>query len=137
MSTIDERRAAVQAKLAELSAANDARTEAESAEREVADLEALLKLRIEHGDELGTLETDLGLIVVRRPSSVEFRKFQDKGKFDSQSTEMLVRPCVLHPSKVAVDSMLNARPGILVELADLVVGLAQARSKAREGKSLG
>lgn len=135
MSNIAERRAAIAAKLADLEAERELRAEAERQEREVADLEALYKLRVEHGDSIGTLETDLGMVAFRRPTSIEFRQFQDRGKFDSASVEKLVRPCVLHPTKAAFDAMLDARPGVLVEAGDVVVGLAQARASARSGKS--
>lgn len=135
MSTLAERRAAIEAKLSQLEDERSARAAAEAEEREVADLEALYKLRVEHGDNVGTLDTDLGMIAFRRPTSIEFRRFQDRAKFDSESVEKLVRPCVLYPSKTSFDSVLGERPGVLVELGDLVVGLAQARSNARSGKS--
>lgn len=141
---LESRLAAARARKAEAVARADAARAAsmlaldvERAEREAEDAEALTKAECEHGPvgvKLATVETSMGLVILKRPNTVMFRRFQDKGSFTCDAVEALVRPCVVHPDAKQLDRILGEQPGVLSMLADRVVFLAGARAQELAGK---
>lgn len=104
-------------------------------ERAAKDEEVLAGLEAEHGVEhIGVVQTDLGMIVLKRPNHLLFKKFQDKNKQKSRDFEQLVRPSILHPNKNRYDSIIEQLPATLMRCADRVCVLAGVRLGELEGK---
>lgn len=88
----------------------------------------------ERGIDFDLVETVAGPIVVKRPHPATFKRFRDGGKYSSAATEDFVRPCVAHPTKAELGTILERFPGVLDELADVAFALARGRSKRLAGK---
>lgn len=136
---------AARAKLAEIEAVRAAREEevaplaqVEALERAATNAAAIAKAEVDHGPvgkKIRIVDTDLGVIIVKRPNHVLFRKFQDEGKFDTITLDKLVRPCVVYPDHARLDSILDELPATLLRLADAVSVLAGVRKEELSGKS--
>lgn len=116
-------------------AAKEERVAAE--ERAVRNEEAIAKAVEEHGPvgrTLAVVDTDLGVVIVKRPHQATFRKFQDAGSTKTAAVEQLVRPCVVHPSPDQLDRILDELPATLIRLADAVCTLAGMRREEVAGK---
>jgi len=74
-------------------------------------------------------------VILRRPSSIHYKRFRDKGKANTIAFEKLVRPCVVHPDATAFDRILDEEPGTLDRCASAVVELAGFRDEERTEKS--
>lgn len=110
--------------------------EVETAEREAADAEAIAKATAEHGaGKIAIVETDLGVVIVKRPNPVLYKRFRDKESAKTADLEQLVRPCLVHPDPSRWDAMLEEQPATLDRVADRVVFLAGFRGKELSGKS--
>jgi hypothetical protein len=149
MSDTEEKRAkpklspleAIQAKL-------DAQAEAEQEAREAQeaiDLSALFDLKQEHGVTGAVVAVKLPgwtegvptMAIARRPTKMEFKRFQDlTAKKDAgtpeaiKAAEQVVALCLLYPPPETFEKMIEVCPGIKVALGSAAVGLATA--KARE-----
>lgn len=107
----------------------------EREEREAMEAELLAKFEAEHGKQcVGSIDTDLGMVIVKRANAVLFKRFQDSGEVKSIDLEKLVRPCVIHPSADRFDAMCDAQPAILNRAADRVATLAGVRARELSGK---
>jgi hypothetical protein len=117
----------------EAAAAEDMRRE----ERALRDEQALDAAIAKHGaldKRVATVETDLGLIIVTRPTALKYRRFQDKGSFETDDVIAFVRPCVVHPPLAEFDELLDELPATLIRLANAVVKLAGQRKGELEKK---
>jgi hypothetical protein len=126
------RRTALQAQRTTKEDASALQAEIAKERRAIRDEEALSKAIDEHGPvgkQLATVETDLGMVILRRPSALKFRRFQDKGSFSTEDVTALVRPCVLWPSAGELDVILDDLPATLTRLASAVVALAGHRGE--------
>lgn len=112
--------------------------EVEAEERALRDEQALAVAEEEYGavgSRIAVVQTDLGMVIVKRPNALHWRRFQDKGdKIKSQDFEQLVRPCLVHPDVSAFERILEELPATLIHFADAVATLAGARSKEVAGK---
>jgi 5'-3' exonuclease len=102
-------------------------------EQAIADEEALAKLIAEHGplgQKIEAIHTDMGLIVVTRPHTLKFRRFQDRGKFDTDEISQLIRPCVIYPALPRFDAILEELPASLARVGSAVIALAGHRSES-------
>lgn len=81
-----------------------------------------------------TVETRLGVVVVKRPHAAVFRRFADKASTKSADVEELVRKCVVYPDAAALDTILAELPAVLTRIADAVVILGGAATAERSGK---
>ena len=141
--SLDERLAAARERKRRAEAISDeARAQAEllaeveKAEREALDAEAIAKAKAEHGDnKIATIDTDLGVVIVKRPNPVLYKRFRDKESAKTSDLEQLVRPCLVHPDLSRWDAMLEEQPATLDRVADRVVFLAGFRGKELSGKS--
>lgn len=107
------------------------------AEREAADLEVLEGLIEKHGelgDRLEALHTSEGMVVVKRPNSLHFRRFQELGNAKLADVEKLVRASLVHPDATRFDAIVDALPATLIQAADLVAKLAGVGRGHVEGK---
>lgn len=75
------------------------------------------------------VETDLGVVILKRPHRLVFKRFMDKGSTKSDDLELLVKPCLLHPDKAAFEAMLEDQPAILQRCAGACGALAGIRQE--------
>jgi hypothetical protein len=111
--------------------------EVEAEERALRDEQAIEKAIAEHGElggKINTYPTTLGVVILKKPHHVLFRRFQDQGEFNNLECEKLVRTCLVHPDKSEFDRYLTEQPGILVPLANLACALAGVKVGAAAGK---
>jgi hypothetical protein len=132
LQKIEAKRAA---RKAEVQAAWDA--------QRAVDLEAVFEIETELGDgnvtyvdvpfEVGSVT----LAAVRRPSTPEFKRYQDKVQNNPKSpvpaTNELGAVCLKYPADDARKALLDARPGLLTDLGLEAIKLASGRA-ASEGK---
>ncbi len=90
-------------------------------------------------DEIGVgkfiaLDTDLGVVIVKRCNALIFKKFQDVGKFTTHALEQLVMPCLVYPTADEFDSHLEILPATLTRCADAIATLAGVRAAENAGK---
>lgn len=122
-----EAKAAELAPLAELAEAEQAADDAEA-------LEAAEEKHGALGTHLRTIETDHGLVILKRPNPLHYKRFRDAGKQSTEAFERLVRPCVVHPASSRFDHILDTLPATLDRCADAVVELAGFRQKESGAK---
>lgn len=141
---------AARAKKAEISAKRDARLavlkvqdEAFREEREAKELEILDALESEHGQnrkDIYRQQTAEGMVVVKKPNHVLFRKFRaecSKSGSSMPSDEnmmKLVRPHLLYPDRETFDRWIESSPHALVEACNAVAFLAGVRKEEVEGE---
>lgn len=132
------------AKLAEIDARRAQRERGEKLRRELAetkrarkDAEIIEQLEAKHGPlgkRLVRIDTDEGMIVVRKPDPRLYQRFVDQGKTNVEALNKLVRPHVVHPDKTEFDRILEEVPAALMRCADGVCYLAGVRKQEAEGK---
>lgn len=111
--------------------------EIEREERALADAQKLVELVDEHGPldrAIAAVETDFGLVVVKRVSAMRFKKFMDQKEYKSENVEVFVRPQVLWPSKAEFDEWCEEQPAILIRASDAIAKLAGIRKGEVEKK---
>lgn len=98
----------------------------------IRDAEALDRLEAEHGEDLAMVETDRGLIILKRSTQAAYRALQaaiskpDKRTDDWVHFRNFVGPCVLHPETAAFDLLLTEEPVVLFRCATAITGLLGA-----------
>lgn len=111
--------------------------EVEAEERALRDEQAIEKAVAEHGPigvKLAVMHTPLGVIIIKKPNHVLFRRFQDLGKHDVVECEKLIRPCLVHPDKTEFDRYATELPGTIIPLANLACGLCGVKQGEAAGK---
>lgn len=136
---IAEQLKVLRAKRAELAAAREAKEAQQALELELVaeqralrDEQALTDAIDKYGAvdrAIATVETDMGLVIVRRASAIKFRRFQDKEEYSTDDVLSLVRPCLVHPSAPDLDAMLEEQPALITRLGSAVARLAGVRTK--------
>jgi hypothetical protein len=105
----------------------------------IQDAEVLERLEAEHGD-VATIETDKGLVVLRRATQPAYRALQAAmGKADKKTDDWVhlrnfVVPCLLHPDTVSFELILRDYPIILVRCATAISDLLGAETEANAKK---
>ncbi len=112
--------------------------EVQAAERRTKDAAAIAVVEEKHGPidgkKFSRLDTDQGVIVVKRPNHLHYQRFRDAGEVKTADLIKLVTPCLVHPDKVGFETMIEEQPGILDRTANLVVTLAGFSAKEASGK---
>lgn len=106
-------------------------------ERAIADELAIVEAEREHGEmnvKIRLVRTPAGLVIVKRPNHLLFRKWADNGKNDSDDLEKLMRPCVIYPAVDVLDRWLSEQPAIVVDIANACTWLAGARARENAAK---
>lgn len=144
MSTPEQEIAELRARRAKLAAEREERAAASALADELArervalaNEEAIAKAESEHGPlgkKIQALESDLGVVILKRPNHIAFRKFQDSGEANSAEFDKLVRPCLVHPTRERWDEMLAEQPALLARAANVVAELAGVRMQGFAGK---
>lgn len=141
------RKAKAQAAIAEIEAKRAKREEAGAEAREVERLERKAKDDAAIADaeeklgELGlkfaAVETDLGVVIVKRPNPMVFKRWQDLGAdrmVKSVEVEKLVRTCLVYPAAESFERLCEELPATPARLASAIVDLANGRAKEVSGK---
>lgn len=125
-------RAALQAQRAAKEAKDEEASELAKEKLQLRDEQALNDAIEKYGPvgkSIATVETDLGIVILRRASALKYRRFQDKGSFSVEDVTALVRPCVVWPSAGELDVLLDELPATLTRLASAIVSLAGHRGE--------
>lgn len=137
LARLEAERATLEERRREKEASAAASTRLADLQREVQTAKLIEQFEAEGGErgiDFDLVETVAGPLVVKRPHPATFKKFRDGGKYSSAATEDFVRPCVAHPTKAELSTILERFPGVLDELADVAFALARGRSKRVSGK---
>lgn len=132
LKALKAQRAALVAERERLNEAAELAKEIAAEERAIRDEAALQDAIAKYGAlgvHVASVQTDLGIVILRRPSALKFRRFQDKGSFSWDDVSGLVRPCVVWPAVGELDTILDDLPATLTRLASAVVTLAGQRSE--------
>lgn len=88
------------------------------------------------GKELRRVDTLDGMILVKRPERLLFKRFQDldQRQVNAAEARKLVRPSVVYPPLERFDQMIEERSGILGECAIAVCELGGMKVKEIGGK---
>lgn len=132
-----KRKADAEARAAAAEAERASLAAVEAAEREASDAEARVAAAEKHGDKITCIDTDMGVVIVKRPNGAAYHKWQDAAKFDTVALKKLVYPCLVYPHADVFDRILDALPATLTRVANAVVELAGARSAELAGKAIG
>jgi len=125
-----------------LEKARSDREEAEALQRRLADEERALKdaEALEAAEakfdkrKLATVETEMGVIIVKRPHAAIFKRFQDQGSTNTKQLEELVRPSIVHPTISEFEAIVEELPATLLRVANAVSRLAGIRAEEVAGK---
>lgn len=105
------------------------------AEQEVTDQEALLEAESEHGiGKVGVVETDMGIVILKRCNALRYKKFQDLADAKTLDVEKLIRPCVIYPDKNRFDAICEELPATVLRCGNCIAELAGIKSKDIAGK---
>lgn len=113
------------------------REEAEAEELALKEDEILEELEAKHGalgKKIRRVSTSEGMIVVKKPNHLLFKKYQDKGSTDTIELDKLVRPCLVYPDKAAFDRIVEEVPAALMKAANAVCALAGVGKEDIAGK---
>lgn len=132
LEEIEDRRkpSPIEAKKAELAAAKRQREEAE----------ILSDLETKHGAlgrRIARLDTQGGMVVLKRPVDMAYRRFterQNNGKFSLEECDKLVRLCLLHPDPARFTTIVEEEPAVLVRATNKLLDLAGTRKDEDAGK---
>jgi hypothetical protein len=126
--------AAARAELEELEKAREARealaaeSKLEELEREVADAKAIAKAEEEHGaGKFAAVKTPLGVVIVKRPEHMHYRRFIGSKDIGIDDAERLVLTCLVHPSRAEFQRISEEYAAIPLEVAGRVLDLAAGR----------
>lgn len=89
----------------------------------------------EIGRHIAIIETDLGVVIVKRPNHLLFRRYQDASKATTEAFSKLVTPCLVYPTVDAFERLLEQLPATLLRTANAVCALAGVRGEEVSGKS--
>ena len=106
-------------------------------ERECIEIETLSKLEAELGLEgkaIKKVETSVGMIVVKKPNHLLYKRFLDSDKLDTTVANKLVRSCIVYPSKEEFDKIMEEEPHAIMRCANAVCELAGVRRDEVLGK---
>lgn len=109
----------------------------EAAELAARNESALADAEAAHGPlgrKIAAVDTDLGVVILKRPNHLLFRKFQDTGEATFEGVYRLVRPCLVYPDVETFDRWLEEQSGILARCGGAVATLAGIRAKDLAGK---
>jgi type II secretory pathway component PulM len=138
LEAVRAQRAELESKRNERAAARSVAEQLELEERKLRDLQAITKAEDEHGTlglKIAAVETPLGVVIVKRPNHVLFKRFQDSGATSTDDVDRIVRPHVVHPSLSEFDRILEELPATLMRCGDAVVRLAGFRAEEVQKKS--
>lgn len=141
---LKERLAAARAKRAEVEAEHAGRRELAALERQVAreeqaaiDDAALAAAEIKLGSQLEAVATDQGLVILHKPDSTIYKRFQDLpvDKITVDELYRVVRSALEYPDGARFEKMMGDMPGALAELVQAAGRLMGAAAERVRGKA--
>lgn len=117
-----------------------ARAELELSRRRRQDEETIADLERLHGklnEGIASLDTPEGMIVVKCPDYITFKRYNAAAKASRatlEEDELLVLTCLLHPARDRYIAIRDKRAGIVTTLSTLALRLAGVRQVDLEGK---
>lgn len=136
-----KRREAAEARREGATKAAQLRQKIEAEKRSAAEAEILADLEDKYGkvgDKLAYFSTPEGLLVVRAPSLVEWKKFRTRSRGKDGATledqEEFVLRVLVHPERAVYQKIRDERPGIIDTLLQQAAKLGGMRSIDLEGK---
>jgi hypothetical protein len=127
-----------QAKNAELRELQELEEQVRKAEQAAQDEPHISKAESELGTKgrhFAVVETDLGVVIRKRPKALIFRKFQDSGKSTTTAFEGLVSKSLYYPSPGRFAELCEEIPYLITKCADVVSYLAGVRKRDLDPKS--
>jgi hypothetical protein len=128
--------AAARAELEELEKAREARAAEnreqralEQAQLALSNAKAIARAEEELGEgKFATVTTTMGVVIVRRPHPMHFRRFQREalknGELDPDKVEAFAKACVFHPAREEFAAMLDEIAGVAGRVANMATMLA-------------
>jgi hypothetical protein len=113
------------------------KAEIEHEKRRSVEAQVLSELEEKHGavgKHLAVVETGEGVIVLKRPNHLQYKKFTDADKHTSDTFYRLVAPSLVYPTKAEWERINEAEPATLVKCANACVTLAGFTRADLEGK---
>jgi hypothetical protein len=146
--------AEIEALLAELAAARSAREDAEARReakktpdqirddiererRKAMEIDKLADLEAQHGPvdkAIRPIETLHGMVVVKRPAEMAYRKFSDMEKVTTSAARELAQSCLVYPDKEQWNRIVADEPAVIVRAANAACWLAGNRKELDEKK---
>jgi hypothetical protein len=123
LAAIKAQRAKLKEQLDEINAEAAEAAELAKAELDLANETALVAATVQYGPigvKWDAHMTRLGVVLLKRPTDIKYKAFQEDPKFDFDSLEAYVAPCVIHPKAPEFAALYRELPGVL---ADLVIRL--------------
>ena len=118
--------AALEAELEQDAQAPDDAAELRAQRQRILDLEAVKAAREKHGkDKIAEVETCAGIVIVRAPNPMIFRRFIALGTPTPDDVERLVIACLVHPDRAAFQVVAEQYPAIPIDVAAKVLDLAK------------
>lgn len=139
-----ERLAAAKAERSRIASARLEREKARSVseqlaaeERGLKDDQAIEKAECEHGplgQKIRAVKSGLGVVIVKRPHHVTYRRFQDAGKVNTQELFKLVTPSLVHPDLATFERYCEEEPALLLRVGNNIAALAGVKTEEAAGK---
>ena len=117
--------------------AQQLRDELDTERRALKDAKTIADLEAKYGQagkSLWRIDTGDGMVVVKKPNHLFYKKYLDAGKYDTTAIYKLVSPCLVYPDKAAFEAILESEPATLMRCGDAVCTLAGVRRSDLEGK---
>lgn len=135
---LEDKIAAVRAARESLAAQREARAQADELASKLASEELAFKgeqaveaAEAEHGavdKKIRVVQTDMGVVIVKRAHPAVFKRFIDRGKHSMQDLEELARKCLVYPTLPEWEAMCNEQTAIINRTADAIAWLAGIRA---------
>lgn len=113
------------------------RADIEKARREAKELDIFADLETQHGEAdkaIRRIDTLHGMVVVKRPAEMAYRKFSDLEKMTTSAAKELAQSCLLYPDKATFNEWASEEPAILARAANAACWLAGNRKELDEKK---
>jgi hypothetical protein len=121
LESIEQRRAARAAEEAK-------RNRVEAVEREIENAKAIADAEETLGiGKFATVNTPLGVVIVKRPQHMHYRKFIGLKEIGPDDAEKLARSCLVYPSRAAFERIGEEYPAIPMLVAGAVLDLAAGK----------
>jgi len=136
---LEDKIATVRAAREKLAAQREARAQADELAAKLAAEElglrseqAIEAAEQEHGaldKKIRVVQTDMGIVIVKRAHPAVFKRFIDRGKHSMQDLEELGRKCLVFPTLTEWEAMCNEQTAIINRTADAIAWLAGMRAE--------
>lgn len=147
----EARKEELRQRIREAEAKIDAVQEEIDADREMRELEEKARLKEnaardmphikkaeEKYDEIRSVNTPLGAVVLKKPGHQVFRRFTRKANsnkpIDDNDVWDLVKPCIVYPDIARVETIVEEYPATTMLLGEKAMELAKGKSAEIEGK---